>query len=150
MTRLLKLFLVPVLVLIAGVASAHEYTVGSLFVGHPFARASAGPAKVGAAYLTIRNDGGEPDQLIAVSTSRAEQVQMHTMDMANGVMVMRELPHGLTVKPGDTVKLEPGGIHLMLMGLKGPLKEGEKFPLTLTLRSRSMSRAWPQGPITRT
>src|SRR5882724_3984473 len=53
------------------------------------------------------------------------------MAMNNGVMTMRPLDKGLAIEPGKTVKLAPGGYHLMLMDLKNPLKQGEKVPLTL-------------------
>ena len=53
------------------------------------------------------------------------------MAMNNGVMTMRPLDKGLTIEPGKTVKLAPGGYHLMIMDLKGPFKQGEKVPLTL-------------------
>jgi copper(I)-binding protein len=47
-------------------------------------------------------------------------------------MKMRELPGGLPVEAGKTVALAPGGYHLMMMDLKGPLKKGDKVPVTLT------------------
>ena len=53
------------------------------------------------------------------------------MAMNNGVMTMRPLDKGLAIEAGKTVKLAPGGYHLMLMDLKSPLKQGEKVPLTL-------------------
>jgi len=56
---------------------------------------------------------------------------MHEMSMKNGVMTMRPLDKGLTIEPGKTVKLAPGGYHLMMMDLKGPLKQGDKVPVTL-------------------
>ena len=53
------------------------------------------------------------------------------MAMNNGVMTMRPLDKGLAIEPGKTVKLAPGGYHLMLMDLKSPLKQGDKLPVTL-------------------
>ena len=53
------------------------------------------------------------------------------MAMNNGVMTMRPLDKGLTIEPGKTVKLAPGGYHLMLFDLKSPLKQGDKVPVTL-------------------
>ena len=53
------------------------------------------------------------------------------MTMANGVMKMRPVEKGLTIDPGKTVKLAPGGYHLMMMDLKNPLKQGDKLPVTL-------------------
>jgi len=59
------------------------------------------------------------------------KVEVHEMAMNNGVMTMRPLDKGLAIEPGKTVKLAPGGYHLMLMDLKNPLKQGEKVPLEL-------------------
>lgn len=56
---------------------------------------------------------------------------VYVMAMNNGVMTMRPLDKGLTIEPGKTVKLAPGGYHLMLMDLKSPLKKGDKVPVTL-------------------
>ncbi len=61
----------------------------------------------------------------------AGQVEIHEMAMNNGVMTMRPLDKGLAIEPGKTVKLAPGGYHLMLMDLKNPLKQGDKVPLEL-------------------
>lgn len=98
-------------------------------VDHPWARASAGPAKAGAAYLTI-TDQGQPDRLTGATTPVADTAELHesTGDMGN--MKMRPVT-GLALTQGKPVKLAPGGYHLMLMGLKAPLKAGETFPLTL-------------------
>jgi copper(I)-binding protein len=53
------------------------------------------------------------------------------MTMSDGVMKMRPVEGGLAIEPGKTVKLAPGGYHLMMMDLKNPLKQGEKLPITL-------------------
>jgi len=61
----------------------------------------------------------------------AAKVEVHEMATKDGVMTMRPLDKGLVIEPGKTVKLAPGGYHLMLMDLKGPLKQGDKVPLAL-------------------
>ena len=88
-------------------------------------------AKVAGGYLTIENKGTAPDRLISGAGDFAGKVEIHEMAMNNGVMTMRPLDKGLTIEPGKTVKLAPGGYHLMLMDLKNPLKQGDKVPLTL-------------------
>ncbi len=98
-------------------------------IDHPWARASAGAAKTGAAYLTI-TDQGQPDQLTGASTPIAASAELHESMDDMGMMKMRPIA-GLTLTPGKPVKLAPGGYHLMLMGLKAPLKAGDTFPLTL-------------------
>ncbi len=116
---------------VAGSAQAHEIKVGDIQIIHPWARASAGPSRAGAAYFSISNDGASADRLISAATPMAKKAQLHTHIMDAGVMKMRHVK-GIEIAPGDTAALEPGGAHVMLMGLRGPLKEGEPFPLTLT------------------
>ena len=117
--------------LIAANAFAHDFKLGDLMVDHPWARASIGQAKAGAAYLTIVNGGSEADRLIAAATPAAKRTELHTHIMKDGVMKMREV-EAVEVAPGEPTVLQPGGLHVMLMGLKAPLSEGETFPLTLT------------------
>ena len=115
-------------------ASAHSYTLGQIDIGHPWARASAGNAPAGAAYLTLTNTGSSPDRLISASSPAAEKVQIHTHLMEDGVMKMRALD-GVDVDPGAPLEFKPGGLHIMLIGLKEPLKQGTSIPLTLTFKN---------------
>ena len=117
--------------LVATAAIAHEFKLGDLMIDHPWARASIGQAKAGAAYLTIVNGGSEPDRLMAVETPAAKRAELHTHVMKDGVMKMRRL-EAVEVAPGEPTVFQPGGLHVMLMGLKAPLAEGETFPLTLS------------------
>lgn len=123
---------VALLIAMIALAQAHDYTVGSLQVAHPWARASAGAAPTGAAYLAIENRGDAADRLLSASTPAAERAELHTHIHEGGVMKMREVEGGIELPAGEQVFLAPGGLHVMLMGLKAPLKEGERFPLTLT------------------
>lgn len=117
--------------LLPGLASAHDYKLGTLVIDHPWARATAPTAPVGGGFLTITNTGTTPDRLVSARSAAAGMVQIHEMKMDGNVMRMRELEHGLEIPPGKTVTLAPGGFHLMLMQLKGPLKEHTKVPVTL-------------------
>jgi copper(I)-binding protein len=119
------------LLLIASPAVAHDYKLGVLEIGQPWARATPPTAPTGGGYLSVKNTGTEPDRLISISSPAAQTVQVHQMKMEGNVMRMRELDSPLEIKPGETVTLAPGGLHLMMMGLKAPLKQGEKVPLTL-------------------
>src|ERR1700751_717627 len=112
-------------------ASAEEVKAGDLVITQAWSRATPGGAKVGGGYLTIENKGSTADRLIGGSADIAAKVQVHEMAMNNGVMTMRPIDKGLTIEPGKTVKLAPGGLHLMLLDLKSPLKQGDKVPLTL-------------------
>jgi copper(I)-binding protein len=97
---------------------------------HVWARASAGSAAMGAAYLTV-TDNGTPDRLVGASTPAAASAQLHETINDNGVMKMRPVA-AIVLDPGKPVTLAPGGYHVMLMGLKNPLNAGDSFPLTLT------------------
>ena len=110
---------------------AEEVKAGDLVITQAWARATPKGAKTGGGYLTIENNGTAPDRLIGGSADIAGSVQVHEMSMANGVMNMRPLDKGLAIEPGKTVKLAPGGYHLMMMDLKSPLKKGDKLPITL-------------------
>jgi len=112
-------------------AFAHSYKLGSLEIGHPWARATPPTAPTGGGFLTITNKGTAADRLVSASSPAAASVQVHEMKMEGNVMRMRELANGLEIAPGATVTLAPGGLHMMMMGLKAPLKQGEKVPLTL-------------------
>ena len=114
-----------------GPASAHDYTVGSIKIGHPWARATPKGAKVGGAYMTLTNTGTVPDRLTAGTAAIAGKVELHEVSEAGGVTKMRALPKGLEIKPGETTALEPGSFHVMLIDLKAPLVKGAKFMGTL-------------------
>jgi len=111
-------------------ASAHEVTAGALTIQHPWARATVATAKVGALYLTVRNRGTEADRLTGVSTDAAEKCELHLSETSNGVMTM-QMVDGVDVPAGGTATFVPKGAHIMLMGLKAPLKKGAHFPATL-------------------
>ncbi|SFD32567.1 hypothetical protein SAMN05428997_12492 [Bosea sp. CRIB-10] len=110
---------------------AHDYAVGPLKIGHPWARATPPSAKVGGGYLAIENTGPEPDRLVGGSTEAAARVEIHESSLADGIMRMREKTDGVVVPPGQTVEFKPSGLHLMLVDLKAPLKQGDKVKATL-------------------
>ncbi|QWG21047.1 copper chaperone PCu(A)C [Bradyrhizobium sediminis] len=117
--------------LLAAPAGAEEIKAGDLVITQAWSRATPGGAKVAGGYLTIENKGSAADRLIGGAVDVAARVEVHEMSMKDGVMIMRQLDKGLAIEPGKTVKLAPGGYHLMLMELKSPLKQGDKLPVTL-------------------
>jgi len=125
MKRIVAVFLFTALSISLAWAQSSTITVQQ-----PWARATPGGAQTGAVYMTIVNNGAFDDQLVAASTPVAGEAQIHEMSMNNSVMQMRPIP-SLDVKPGATVALAPGGYHVMLLGLKRPLKDGDSFPMTL-------------------
>jgi copper(I)-binding protein len=115
---------------VAPAALAQNYTQGTLKISHPWARATAQMARSGGAFLTIENTGNTPDKLLKAASPMAAHTQVHTVTMEGDVMRMREVP-AIELAPKSTTELKPGGYHIMLMELSGPLKAGDKFPLTL-------------------
>jgi periplasmic copper chaperone A len=99
-----------------------------------WARATPPTARNGVVYLTIKNGGHQPDQLIKAQASLAARTGLHTHIMANGIARMRPL-EAIDLPIGSTTTLKPGADHIMLFGLKAPLKEGDSFPLTLTFKN---------------
>src|SRR6185312_7527887 len=117
--------------LLAPSARADDVKAGDLVISQAWARATPGGAKIGGGYVTIQNKGSSPDKLIGASTDVAGKIEVHVMSTTNGVMKMRPVEGGLAIDPGKTVKFGPSGYHLMMMGLKSPLKQGDKLPVTL-------------------
>jgi copper(I)-binding protein len=117
--------------LFAAPVRAEEVKAGDLVITQAWSRATPGGAKIAGGYLTIENKGSAPDRLIGGAGDVAGKIEVHEMSMKDGVMTMRPLDKGLSIEPGKTVKLAPGGYHLMMLDLKTPLKQGDKVPVTL-------------------
>lgn len=107
--------------------SAH----GQVTVDDPWARATVPGQPVGAVYMTINSSAKL--SLVGAETDAAKKVQFHTMHHQDGVMKMRR-QSVIEVMPGKPVELAPGGIHMMLLGLKGPLVAGESVDIKLTFK----------------
>ena len=112
--------------------SASGGYAGDITVDDPFARASAGAVKVGAVFMTLKNSGPAADALVAVESPVAARAELHTHIEEGDIIRMRPV-EAIDVPPGEAVSLRPGGQHVMLIDLRQPLKQGEVFPLTLTL-----------------
>lgn len=119
---------------LAGGLAAQAPGKAALEIQMPWARASAGMAKTGAAYLTIVNHGAVADRLTAAASPVARKAEIHGHSMEDGVMRMRAVG-ALEIAAGRTIVLEPGGLHVMLIGLHAPLAPGQRFPLTLTFEA---------------
>jgi copper(I)-binding protein len=113
-------------------AEAAEFKIDSLVIESPWARATPKGATIGGGYLEIKNNGTTADRLIRGSVSVAKLIQIHNMTVENGIAKMREVTAGIEIKPGGTIKSEPGASHLMFVNLMQPLHEGEKVRGTLT------------------
>jgi copper(I)-binding protein len=113
----------------ASVSGAHSAKLGNIDIGHPYARSTAPGQPNGGAYLSLDNKGGD-DKLLSASAAVANSVELHLMSMDGNVMRMRQVD-GIALPAGKMVELKPGALHVMLLGLKAPLKEGDKFPMKL-------------------
>jgi hypothetical protein len=127
-----KLAFVAALIGFGAPALAQGTGSDTITVEQPWARATPTGAKTGAVYMTLDNKSGTADRLTGASSSVADKLQIHEMKVENGVMQMRQLTGGLPIPAGGSVVLKPGSYHVMLIGLKKPLKAGETLPLTLT------------------
>lgn len=126
-SRMIRCLLAAVLaVVLVPVAGAAEVTVDQ-----PWARATIGQVPNGVAYLSVTNHGHSTERVIAAATPVADHASLHTHVTEGGMMRMKAV-EAVTVAPGATVSFEPGGLHVMLMGLHKPLREGDRIELTLT------------------
>lgn len=132
MKRFAVVLSAAILGLSSAVASAHEYKLGALEIGHPFARATPPNAPVSGGYMTIHNSGEEADRLISGEASFADRFEIHEMKMEGDVMKMRRLAEGLEIPAGGEVELKPGGSHIMFIGIDSQFKDGESRSVTLT------------------
>lgn len=140
--------ILPGAALAAGLLFAGAACAADIVIKDPWSRATAKGARVGAGYLTIVNKGSAPDRLKSVTADVAESVEIHEMSMENSVMTMRGAPNGVEIKPGETVTFKPGGLHMMLMGLKQPLAEGGAVHVTLNFdKAGPISATLPVGSL---
>ena len=102
-----------------------------LTISNAWVRSPAPGQKVAGAYMELKSDATA--SLVGVSSPAAARVELHSMALDAGVMKMRPVEN-IVLPPGTAVKLAPGGLHIMLLDLKRPLKEGDKVPLTLYIR----------------
>jgi periplasmic copper chaperone A len=118
------------LLALCGIAASQA--ADTLRVVDPWARATPPGATTGAAFLQLTNTGEQTERLIGARSPLAERVELHTHVMESGMMRMRQVA-AIDLPPGERVRLEPGGLHLMLIDLRQPLVAGERVFMTLVL-----------------
>lgn len=129
MKRLFALIALSLSLLLPALAHAG---VADVTVTGPWARASLIAGRPGAAYMVLTNTGADPVTLTGARTPAAGMTMIHKTETdANGVSSM-SAAGDLVIAPGATLRIAPGGLHVMLMKLAQPLKEGTSFALTLT------------------
>jgi copper(I)-binding protein len=131
--------LIAGVLLLAAAAAADAPPASPIAIRDAWARATPSGAKTGATYGTLVNAGASDDRLVGVSTPVAERAQLHAHVDAAGVMRM-EPQSSIELTAGTSTVLAPGGRHIMLFGLKRPLKPGESFPLDLTFQKAGTVR----------
>ena len=112
-------------------ALAHDTVTeaGALRIVNPWTRA-AGQGMQGGGFLTIRNTAAEPDRMISATSPAAGRLELHTHIRDGDVMRMRPVAD-IPVPANGEVTLQPGGLHLMLIGLTQPMNDGGTIPVTL-------------------
>ena len=130
MNSLQRLFTAVVIAAASVAAHAHSYKIGAIDIGHPYARATAPGQPTGGGFLKLTNKGDAADRLVSASAAVSSRVELHSMKMEGDVMRMRQVD-AVDVPAGETVELKPGGLHIMFVDLKAPLKAGDSFPMTL-------------------
>ncbi|MCA2408091.1 DUF1775 domain-containing protein [Rhizobium leguminosarum bv. viciae 248] len=117
----------------SGMAGAGDTVkAGDLEISGGFAKAMLPGQPVGGGFFTVKNNSQADDRLVSVSSPAAGEVQIHEMVTKDNVMRMRQLKDGIAIAAGETVKLEPGNLHLMFQKVKTPFKQGDTVPVTLT------------------
>jgi len=134
--------LTAILSAVAGSAALFAASAGTppgLSVTGAWARATPPGTTVAAVYLVIDNTAGEADRLLAISTDRAGSAEVHTI-IHDGDLAMMRRVEPLQVGAGERILFEPGGIHVMLMGLKSPLAEGQSLTLVMNFERAGIRR----------
>lgn len=130
--RAIELTTAFALTIAALMAFAKGADAGDIMVMNAMAAKSLTPAATtGAAYVVLMNQGASPDTLTAISSPAAQSAMLHVSRNVNDVMTM-QLVEDLVIGPGGTIDFATTGYHIMFVGLKAPLKPGDKVPLELT------------------
>ena len=116
--------------LLPGMASERR----GLRIVDPWSRSTPPAARTGVVYLTIRNDGADPDVVTSVESNAALRVEIHRTTVESGVARMQPVPQ-LEIPPRTEIRLEPNGLHFMLVDLRAPLVAGSTITVTIHFRS---------------
>ena len=110
---------------------AHGYSAGQLEIDHPTITPTRGQVTVHAGYMTIINRGRTADRLLSATSPRAGRIELHTHIRDGQMMRMRPVNGGVEIPAGQTVRFQPGGLHLMIFDVTGRVAEGDAVPITL-------------------
>lgn len=127
----IKYLIAILLIVFSFPSTAGEYRAADLIVVDPWSRPLPEVSVNGAAYMSIHNQGTKLDRITGAVTEIAENVEIHTHVNQEGLMKMVHLENGAELPPGEMVMFQPGGLHVMLLGLTSPLKVGIEYKMTL-------------------
>ncbi len=130
---LIKLTLLLLSSLIAFFSVGHDFSQNNMTIDHPWSKPSPPISKYGVAYFNITNSGDSDDKLLQVLVPKniADSASLHDVIHDGDIVRMRELLDGKAIPADSVVEFQPGGNHIMLEGLKNPLKLGDKFTIEL-------------------
>ena len=117
--------------LLASIASAENFSAGSVEITNPWIRATPRGAGVAGAYMTIVNKGTQAERLMGGSIVGVSRFEVHRTVMDGNVAKMRPVEGGVEIKPGQSVALRPDSFHVMLIGLKQQFQQGQRIQGTL-------------------
>jgi periplasmic copper chaperone A len=146
----MRMFFVRCLAMLAAILCSAQVALASdIMVMNAVARASLTPtAKSGAIYLSIMNHGSSDDKLLSIMTSASTSAELHETIMDGDIMKMRAVESATTIAAGSTFEMKPGGFHIMLTGLKAPLKKGDVVAVTFVFeKAGTLSVDVPVGTV---
>lgn len=131
MRNFVRIFISLFVIFGTGFAFSQGEEKDDIEIQAPWIRATAPAAKVGGGYFSIINNSTQEDRLLGATSQIADRVEIHYMEMTDGIMKMRPIPEGLVIPAGQKIELAPGGYHLMLIGLKQPVKQNDTVAVAL-------------------
>lgn len=129
----MKNFFFYILIAVAALLGGHAVAQDIMITNAIAAPSPTSQSRTGAVYLSIMNMGKENDDLVSISTPVSASAMLHESKDDNGVMKM-EMRDQLEIPAGKTIDILPGHMHIMLVGLKAPLKIGDNVPLEMTFK----------------
>lgn len=131
-------------------AAALAAGADQISVQEPYVRLAPPNAPATAAFMVIRNAGDKDVKVVRADNPASKVTELHTHLNEGGIMKMRQVP-AIEIKAKSEVKLQPGGLHVMLIDMKNAMKEGDVVPITLTLDDGSSkqveARVMRQAPM---
>ena len=124
----------PIMILAAclSLAACGQDGDPNIQLGNAWARPTRGEAP-GAVYVAINNKGSADDRLVGAFTDRAAMAMVHQTELVDGVASMR-MAGEINIPAGQRIEMVPGGTHIMLEGLRAPLRTGDSFEIVLKFR----------------